>query len=102
MSNGTAVLSLDGEQGSPGRQSVAIRPVAARMVETAAFAGMLDGKEERASVGREFAAADFAAQRAAGELLRQAALGTAGGDDEAAIVRQPMVVGITDDPEPSL
>ena len=81
---------------------VSVRPVAARLFQRAAFARMLDGQEQRAAIGREFTAADFAASGAAGELLEKAALRSAGRHHVAAIVRMSVIVGVGDDPQPAL
>ena len=71
--------------------------------QRAAFARMLDGEEQRASVGRELAAADLAADGPAGELLAAGrAAGRSVGHDEAAIVRDGPVVAVRDDPQPAL
>ena len=70
--DGSAVLALHRQQGGAGRQTVAIRPVTARLFDRAAFARMLNGQEQGAAVGREFAARELAAGRTARQLPQQA------------------------------
>src|SRR3954468_12936466 len=101
-SDGQAVLAFDGDERGARGHAVSVGPVAARILERAAFAGMLDREEQRATVGRELAAADFTAGGTTRELLQPAALRPAGPHHEAAVVRPGVALAIRDDPEPAL
>src|SRR5690349_750744 len=102
MSNRRAVLAFHRQQRGARRQSVAVGPVTARLVERAAFAGMLYRQEQRAAVRRELAAADLTTRGTAGELAQQAAIRAGGRHHEAAVVRPAVIVGVAHDPQAAL
>src|SRR5688500_18705282 len=102
MLNGPAILAFHREQRRARRQAIAVGPVAARLLERAALTRVLDGQEQRAAIGSEFAAAHFTSDGAARELLGKPARGSAGRYHEAAVVRTAALVGVGDYPQPAL